>query len=59
MSLNNVYLKKFTLNMKAKIHTICTVLLGLFFIYKGIDKIPIELKAISQEDIIATIIEKS
>ena len=44
--------------MKAIIHTICTVILGLFFIYKGIDKIPIKLKAISQEDIIATIIEK-
>ena len=45
--------------MKAVIHTICTVILGLFFIYKGVDKIPVKLKAISQEDIIATIIEKN
>lgn len=44
--------------MKTTIHTICTIMLGLFFIYKGIDKMPIKLKDISQEEIINTIIEK-
>lgn len=45
--------------MKAIIHTICTILLGLFFIYKGIDKIPIKLKEVSPEEITATIIERN
>ena len=45
--------------MKAIIHTICTILLGLFFIYKGIDKIPIKLKEVSTEEITATIIERN
>jgi len=44
--------------MKKKLHTICSILLGLFFIYKGIDKMPIKLKDVSQEEIISTIIEK-
>ena len=44
--------------MKTQIHTICTILLGVFFIYKGIDKLPIKLKEVSQEEIISTIIEK-
>ena len=45
--------------MKTTIHSVCTILLGLFFIYKGIDKIPIKLKTISQEEIIETIIDKN
>ena len=45
--------------MKTIIHTICTFLLGTFFIYKGIDKIPIKLKEVSKEEITATIIEKN
>ena len=44
--------------MKTTIHTIFTILLGLFFIYKGIDKMPIKLKDITQEEIISTIIEQ-
>ena len=44
--------------MKTKLHPILTVLLGLFFIYKGVDKIPIKLKPVSQEQIFETIIEK-
>jgi len=44
--------------MKTTIHSICTILLGLFFIYKGIDKMPIKLKDVSKEEIISTIIEK-
>ena len=44
--------------MKTQIHTICTILLGVFFIYKGIDKLPIKLKEVSQEEIISTIVEK-
>ncbi len=47
------------MNMKTTIHSVCTILLGLFFIYKGIDKIPIKLKTISQEEIIETIIDKN
>ena len=43
--------------MKNKLHAILTVSLGLFFIYKGIDKIPIKLKPVSQEQIFETIIE--
>ena len=45
--------------MKATIHTVCAILLGLFFIYKGIDKIPIKLKEVSPEEITATIIERN
>ena len=44
--------------MKTTIHTICTILLGIFFIYKGIDKMPIKLKDISKEEITETIIER-
>jgi uncharacterized membrane protein YphA (DoxX/SURF4 family) len=35
-----------------------TILLALFFIYKGVDKIPIKVKSITQEEIIETIIER-
>jgi len=44
--------------MKKIIHTILTITLGIFFIYKGIDKMPIKLKDISKEEIIETIIEQ-
>ena len=44
--------------MKITLHTICTILLGIFFIYKGIDKMPIKLKDISKEEIVSTIIEQ-
>tara|TARA_B110000008_G_scaffold258929_1_gene278299 strand:+ start:227 stop:655 length:429 start_codon:yes stop_codon:yes gene_type:complete len=44
--------------MKKNIHTFLTIILALFFIYKGIDKIPIKLKDISKEEIVETIIEK-
>ncbi len=44
--------------MKKIIHTILTIALGIFFIYKGVDKIPIKLKDISKEEIIETIIEQ-
>ena len=44
--------------MKKILHTICSILLGVFFIYKGIDKMPIKLKDVSQEEVISTIIEK-
>ena len=44
--------------MKTTIHSICSILLGIFFIYKGIDKMPIKLKEVSQEEITNTIIEK-
>ena len=44
--------------MKTIIHTILTITLGIFFIYKGIDKMPIKLKDISKEEIIETIIEQ-
>ena len=44
--------------MKTAIHSICSILLGIFFIYKGIDKMPIKLKEVSQEEITSTIIEK-
>ena len=44
--------------MKTTIHAICTIILGLFFIFKGIDKLPIKLKEVTQEQIISTIIEK-
>ena len=45
-------------NMKKTIHSICSIILGIFFIYKGIDKMPIKLKEVSQKEIISTIIEK-
>lgn len=45
--------------MKTIIHTLLTILLGVFFIYKGIDKIPIKLKDISKEEIVSTIIENN
>jgi uncharacterized membrane protein YphA (DoxX/SURF4 family) len=44
--------------MKTTLHTILTILLALFFIYKGVDKIPIKVKSITQEEIIETIIER-
>lgn len=44
--------------MKKKIHTFLTIILAIFFIYKGIDKMPIKLKDISKEEIVETIIEK-
>ena len=44
--------------MKTTLHTILTTLLALFFIYKGVDKIPIKVKSITQEEIIETIIER-
>ena len=44
--------------MKTALHSICSILLGIFFIYKGIDKMPIKLKEVSQEEITSTIIEK-
>ena len=44
--------------MKTTIHAICTIILGLFFIFKGIDKLPIKLKEVTQEQIISTIVEK-
>ena len=43
--------------MKTTIHTVCTILLGVFFIYKGIEKMPIKLKDISKDEITTTIIE--
>ncbi len=45
--------------MKSTIHAILTVLLALFFIYKGIDKIPIKLKEVSKQEIISTIIDNN
>ena len=33
--------------------------MGFFFIYKGIDKIPVKLKDISKEEIVSTIIENN
>ncbi len=44
--------------MKSTLHTIFTILLALFFIYKGVDKIPIKVKSITKEEIIETIIER-
>ena len=44
--------------MKKTLHAICSILLGIFFIYKGIDKMPIKLKDVSQEEVISTIIER-
>lgn len=44
--------------MKSKIHAVLTIILALFFIFKGIDKIPIKLKPITQKEIVETIVEK-
>lgn len=44
--------------MKSKLHALFTIGLALFFIYKGVDKIPIKMKSITQEEIVETIIEK-
>ena len=35
--------------MKSKINAVLTIILALFFIFKGIDKIPIKLKPITQK----------
>ena len=45
--------------MKKKIHTSLTIILAIFFIYKGFDKLPIKLKNINQQEIIETIIENN
>tara|TARA_B110000003_G_C16606068_1_gene517540 strand:- start:573 stop:1070 length:498 start_codon:yes stop_codon:yes gene_type:complete len=45
--------------MKTILHTSLTILLALFFIYKGIDKIPIKLKTVNKQEIISTIIENN
>ena len=42
--------------MKKIVHTILTVILGVFFIYKGVDKLPIKLKDVSKEEIMETIV---
>ena len=44
--------------MKKTIHTIFTIILGVFFIYKGVDKMPIKLKDVSKQEIIETIVDK-
>lgn len=44
--------------MKTTLHTLSTILLALFFIYKGVDKIPIKIKSITQKEIIETIVER-
>ena len=44
--------------MKSRLHALFTMGLALFFIYKGVDKIPIKIKSITQEEIVETIIEK-
>ena len=45
--------------MKIILHTTLTVLLAVFFMYKGIDKLPIKLKDISKEEIVSTIIDNN
>ena len=45
--------------MKIILHTALTVLLAIFFMYKGIDKLPIKLKDISKEEIVSTIIDNN
>ena len=45
--------------MKIILHTTLTVLLAIFFMYKGIDKLPIKLKDISKEEIVSTIIDNN
>jgi uncharacterized membrane protein YphA (DoxX/SURF4 family) len=44
--------------MQKTIHTTLTIILAVFFIYKGLDKMPIKLKDISKEEIISTIVDK-
>ena len=44
--------------MKSRLQALFTIGLALFFIYKGVDKIPIKIKSITQEEIVETIIEK-
>lgn len=41
------------------IHTALTILLAIFFIYKGVDKMPIKLKDISKQEIVSTIIDNN
>lgn len=45
--------------MKTSLHAFFAIILGVFFIYKGIDKIPMKLKDISKEEIVSTIIERN
>ena len=45
--------------MKIILHTTLTFLLAIFFMYKGIDKLPIKLKDISKEEIVSTIIDNN
>ena len=45
--------------MKIILHTTLTFLLSIFFMYKGIDKLPIKLKDISKEEIVSTIIDNN
>ena len=45
--------------MKIILHTTLTVMLALFFIYKGVDKMPIKLKDISKEEIVSTIVDNN
>ena len=45
--------------MKRSLHAFFAIILGVFFIYKGIDKIPMKLKDISKEEIVSTIIERN
>ena len=45
--------------MKIILHTTLTVLLAIFFMYKGIDKLPIKLKDISKDEIVSTIIDNN
>ena len=45
--------------MKVILHTTLTVLLAIFFMYKGIDKLPIKLKDISKDEIVSTIIDNN
>jgi putative oxidoreductase len=45
--------------MKIILHTTLTVLLAIFFMYKGIDKLPVKLKDISKEEIVSTIIDNN
>ena len=45
--------------MKIILHTTLTVLLAIFFFFKGVDKLPIKLKDISKEEIVSTIIDNN
>ena len=44
--------------MKNIIHALLSCLLGAFFIYKGMDKMPIKLKEVTKQEIMETIVEK-